>query len=136
MGGKIEVVLADSGVGGEMIQVNLRRVYDAPAEEDGYRVLVDRLWPRGVAKDRLKHDLWLKDIAPSPELRRWFGHDPQRWEEFRRRYVAELETKSEIVAELLERAKKQPLTLLYAARDPQHNHALVLKDYLEKQAKG
>ncbi|WP_305042291.1 DUF488 domain-containing protein [Geoalkalibacter sp.] len=116
-----------------MKPIRIRRAYDAPEPEDGYRVFIDRLWPRGVARNRLEYDLWLKDIAPSPELRRWFGHDPRRWEEFRRRYGAELADKSETVRELLARVTKQPLTLVYAARDRQHNHALVLKEYLEQQ---
>ena len=114
-----------------MHPIRLRRVYDAPGSEDGFRVLVDRLWPRGLAKEKLACDLWLKEIAPSPGLRRWFGHVPERWEEFRRRYIAELDHQPELVAQLRERARTSPLTLLYAARDEVHNQAMVLKEYLE-----
>ena len=114
-----------------MQPIRLRRVYDAPGAEDGFRVLVDRLWPRGLAKEKLDCDLWLKEIAPSPGLRRWFGHVPERWEEFRRRYRAELDGQPERVAQLRKQAEKTPLTLLFAARDERHNQAVVLKEYLE-----
>ena len=114
-----------------MHPIHLRRVYDAPGVDDGFRVLVDRLWPRGLAKEKLACDLWLKEIAPSPGLRRWFGHVPERWQEFRRRYIAELDKQPELVEQLREQARKTPLTLLYAARDETHNQAVVLKEYLE-----
>ena len=114
-----------------MPPIRLRRVYDAPRAEDGFRVLVDRLWPRGLAKEKLACDLWLKEIAPSPGLLRWFGHVPERWEEFRRRYIAELDQQPKLVEQLREQARKTPLTLLYAARDKLHNQAVVLKDYLD-----
>lgn len=115
-----------------MHPIRLRSVYDPPDSEDGFRVLVDRLWPRGLAKEKLAFDLWLKEVAPSPGLRRWFGHVPERWEEFRRRYRAELDEQPELVAQLRKQAEKTPLTLLFAAHDERHNQAVVLKEYLEE----
>lgn len=108
----------------------VRRIYDPPEEGDGLRVLVDRLWPRGVTRDRAAIDLWLKEVAPSPELRRWFGHDPEKWDEFSRRYRVELEGRSAELGQLREVLQTGPVTLLYGARDTAHNHALVLADYL------
>ena len=110
--------------------VHLKRAYEPPSPEDGQRILVDRLWPRGVRKADAAIDRWLKDVAPSTELRRWFGHDPSRWDEFRRRYRAELAHNGELVNELREAARKGPLTLVYAARDEEHNEAVVLRDLL------
>ncbi|NHN93833.1 DUF488 domain-containing protein [Acetobacter sicerae] len=110
--------------------VKLKRVYDAPAPDDGLRVLVDRLWPRGLHKSDVKMDLWLKDVAPSPDLRHWFGHDPAHWDEFRLRYRQELSNGNAEIARLAELARKGRVTLLYAAHDPLHNHALVLRDFL------
>jgi uncharacterized protein YeaO (DUF488 family) len=110
--------------------IQLKRVYDEPASSDGFRVLVDRLWPRGVRKSALQYDLWLKEAAPSPALRRWFAHDPHRWAEFRRRYRRELGTHPGVLKPLLDAARGN-LTLLYAARDREHNEALVIKEYLE-----
>ncbi|GEB39263.1 hypothetical protein GLI01_32980 [Gluconacetobacter liquefaciens] len=111
-------------------EIGLKRVYDAPEPGDGVRVLVDRLWPRGVRKDALKMDLWLKDVAPSPDLRHWFGHDPVRWEEFQARYRRELEAGNPEIAQLGALAGREKVTLLYAAHDLVHNHALVLRDFL------
>ncbi|BCA78240.1 DUF488 domain-containing protein [Desulfuromonas sp. AOP6] len=108
----------------------LKRAFEPPQPQDGYRVLVDGLWPRGLSKDALQVQEWLKEIAPSRELRRWFGHDPDRWEEFRRRYFEELEAKGEALTELRERARQGTLTLVYAARDEEHNNAVALRDYL------
>lgn len=110
--------------------IRLKRAYEPAAAEDGARVLVDRLWPRGVSKAKLALDGWLKEIAPSDALRRWFGHDPERWGEFRRRYKAELSHHAALIAELRGRARKGPLTLVYAARDVAHNEAVVLRDAL------
>lgn len=112
-------------------KIFLKRAYVAPEPGDGFRVLVDRLWPRGVAKEGAQIDLWFKEIAPSTELRKWFGHDPERWPEFRRRYFAELDQSPEAVALLVERLRKGTVTLVYGAKDPEHNHARVLADYLE-----
>ena len=110
----------------------LKRVYEELQAADGARFLVERLWPRGIKKEDLPMQAWLKDAAPSTELRRWFGHDPAKWEEFKRRYQAELDANPDAWQPLLEASKKGKVTLLYAARDTEHNNALVLKLYLEK----
>jgi uncharacterized protein YeaO (DUF488 family) len=113
--------------------IRIKRAYDAPARSDGYRILVDRLWPRGLSKVKAKLDEWDKDIAPSPELRVWFGHDPARFAEFNRLYRAELARNPRGVARLRALAAKRPLTLVYAAKDPACNHALVLQALLERK---
>lgn len=110
--------------------VEIKRVYEKPAKEDGMRILVDRLWPRGVSKEKAKIDLWLKDIAPSDGLRKWFGHQPTRWEEFRKRYLEELRNNKEALGELASLCRKNPVTLLYAAKDEAMNNAVVLKELL------
>lgn len=112
------------------MQVRIKRAYEPPSPSDGARVLVDRLWPRGLKKSDAALQGWMKEVAPSSELRKWFGHEPARWDEFRRRYEAELSTKSELVSELREFAKKGPLTLLYGARDEARNQAVVLREVL------
>jgi uncharacterized protein YeaO (DUF488 family) len=112
------------------IDLRLKRAYDPPSEGDGARVLVDRLWPRGVRKDNLKLTLWSKEIAPTTELRRWFGHDPSRFEEFSRRYRAELDVNVVAVSHIVGLLTRGRVTLLYAAHDPDHNHAVVLAAYL------
>lgn len=111
----------------------IKRVYEPVSPKDGYRILVDRLWPRGLSKDRAAVDLWLKDIAPSTELRRWFGHDPGKWSEFRRKYSAELATHAEDVAQIRKLAKRRRVTLVYGARDTEYNDAVVLLGYLESR---
>jgi uncharacterized protein YeaO (DUF488 family) len=103
------------------LDIRLKRAYDPPSPEDGVRVLVDRLWPRGLAKSKAAIDRWLKEVAPSNELRRWFGHDPRKWDEFRRKYAAELTGCAELVGELRKAAREGPLTLVYSARDQEHN---------------
>jgi uncharacterized protein YeaO (DUF488 family) len=108
-------------------------VYDPPEEGAGARFLVERLWPRGIRKGVLKLDGWLKEVAPSDGLRRWFHHDPTRWREFRRRYMDELRARPEALQYLLEAARRGPVTLLYAARDREHNSAVVLRDYLKRK---
>lgn len=108
--------------------VRLKRVYDPPERTDGRRILVDRLWPRGVSKAEARLDQWIREIAPSAGLRRWFGHDPDRWDEFRRRYRAELAEQVGRLTDLRRRAQEGPVTLVYAAGDGKHNHALVLRD--------
>ncbi len=108
----------------------LKRAYDPPSPEDGLRVLVDRLWPRGLRKADAAIDRWLKEIAPTAELRRWFGHDPSRWEEFRRRYRAELATHPDLLNELRRLAGGSRVTLVYSARDEHHNDAIVLREVL------
>lgn len=110
--------------------IHIKRVYATAQEEDGFRVLVDRVWPRGVSKKQLGADLWLKDAAPSTALRKWFGHDRAKWEEFQRRYFAELDEKPEVIRQLLDLAEKQRITLLFAARDTEYSHAAALKKYL------
>ncbi len=115
--------------------IQIKRVYEAPAADDGTRVLVDRLWPRGLRKEEVPLALWLKDIAPTPALRTWFGHDPERWEAFRERYRAELDQHPDTVAQLRALAREGRLTLLYAARDEVHNHAVVLAEYLNRKSK-
>ena len=114
--------------------VRIKRAYEEPARGDGYRVLVDRLWPRGVKKEALHLDLWAKDLAPSADLRVWFGHDPARFREFARRYHAELRAPPAraLLAELARRAAHGPVTLVYGARDAEHNGAVVLRDVLDE----
>ena len=112
------------------MQVRIKRAYLPPSADDGVRALVDRLWPRGLRKSEASVDLWLKDLAPSTELRQWFGHDPRGWEEFGRRYRAELAPRAEQLDELRAIARKGPLTLVFAARDESHNQAVVLRDIL------
>lgn len=112
--------------------VKLKRVYEAPAKEDGTRILVDRLWPRGLTKEKAKVDLWLKEVAPSTELRKWFAHDPTKWHEFQIRYKAELKNNPEQVALLKKEVAKGPATLLYGAKDEQHNEAIILQQLLNK----
>jgi uncharacterized protein YeaO (DUF488 family) len=115
--------------------IQIKRVYEPPSARDGKRFLVERLWPRGIKKENLEMDAWLKEIAPSPELRRWFAHDPAKWKEFQQRYRAELRSHPEALQPLLNAARRGNVTLLYSARDQEHNSALLLKDYMEKQLK-
>jgi uncharacterized protein YeaO (DUF488 family) len=112
--------------------IRLKRAYDKPADDDGLRILVERLWPRGLSKKQAAIDLWLRDVAPSTALRQWFGHDPAKWPEFRRRYRAELKEKGDWLRLLQHRAKEGPVTFVYAAHDTEHNSAVVLKEYLER----
>jgi uncharacterized protein YeaO (DUF488 family) len=111
--------------------IQLKRVYEEPSREDGLRILVDRLWPRGLSKQRAAVDLWLKDVAPSTELRKWFGHDPAKWQEFQARYRQELRERQPTLQLLKEKCQEQTVTLVYGARDQEHNEALVLKRILE-----
>ncbi|KAA0208399.1 MAG: DUF488 domain-containing protein [Ignavibacteriaceae bacterium] len=114
--------------------IKLKRIYDKPERSDGFRILVDKLWPRGISKDNAKLDLWLKEIAPSNELRKWFGHDPAKWTEFQSRYKSEIEKNELPLKQLLEIAgKRKIVTLLYAAKDDKHNNALVIKNLIEKK---
>jgi uncharacterized protein YeaO (DUF488 family) len=112
--------------------IKLKRAYEKLVKDDGERILVERLWPRGLTKVQAKIDLWLKEVAPSTELRRWFGHDPNRWDEFRQRYQEELKQKDELIKLLKRKAKAGTITLIYAARDEEHNGALVLRRFLQK----
>lgn len=114
------------------VDIRIKRVYEPPRSGDGARVLVDRLWPRGLRKEAAALTVWHKDVAPSPTLRRLFGHDPARWQAFRARYRAELDANAEALAPLRELARAGPLTLLYGARDDVHNHTVVLAEYLRE----
>ena len=109
----------------------LKRAYEPPEPSDGFRILVDRLWPRGISKDSAHIQLWLKDIAPSTSLRNWFGHDPLKWVEFRDRYFLELQHNPEAVKQLTKHLHRGVVTLVYGAKDREHNHAIVLKEHLE-----
>ncbi|MGH7567107.1 MAG: DUF488 domain-containing protein [Gemmatimonadota bacterium] len=115
--------------------LKLKRAYEVPEPEDGYRILVDRLWPRGVARSRARIDLWLKEIAPSTGLRKWFGHDPEKWAEFRDRYFGELDENPEAVAKLREHVRGGPVTLVYGAKDREHNDTLALAEYLSSRGR-
>ncbi len=112
--------------------INLKRVYESPRKDDGKKFLVERLWPRGVKKTALADALWLKDVAPSTELRKWFDHDPRKWAEFQRRYQAELKQHEEDLEPILQSARHGSVTLLYSSHDTEHNNAVVLRDYLER----
>ena len=116
----------------DCMDIAVKHASEAPARGDGKRVLVDRLWPRGRGKETLKLHLWLREIAPSTELRRWFGHDPAKWAQFRRRYFAELERNADVVKSLRGLAAKQRLTLVFAAADREHNNAVALHEYLSR----
>lgn len=112
------------------MKLNIKRVYDAADPADGTRILVDRLWPRGLTKEKAKVDLWLKEIAPSAGLRKWFGHDPAKWTEFKKRYRAELNENTASVSTLKDQIKKGTTTLVYGAKDEEHNDAVLLREYL------
>ena len=112
------------------MKLTIKRVYEEPDKDDGIRILIDRLWPRGLSKEKARVDLWLKEIAPSTELRKWFAHDPAKWTEFKTRYRAELKHNSEHLAVLKQAIIKCPVTLLYGAKDEQHNDAIVLQELL------
>src|SRR5688572_1089186 len=114
------------------MKIKIKRVYESPDKEDGIRILVDRLWPRGLTKEKAAVDLWLKEIAPSTELRKWFSHDPAKWKEFQKRYRQELKNNKEQVSILDEQIKKGVVTLVYGAKDEHHNEALVLKECINR----
>ncbi|MCZ7391843.1 MAG: DUF488 domain-containing protein [Candidatus Methanoperedens sp.] len=111
--------------------IKIKRVYDEPDRDDGFRILVDRLWPRGLSKDKVKVDLWLKDIAPRDTLRKWFAHDPKKWDEFKSRYFEELKGKKELVDLIIGKARGG-VTLLYGAKEEKYNNAAALKEYIDK----
>ena len=117
------------------MKILIKRTYDAPERKDGFRILVDRLWPRGLKKEGSRIREWLKDIAPSDGLRRWFSHDPEKWQEFKRRYFKELKEKNDLIKQLKEKAKGQTITLLYSAKDLKYNNAVALKEYIEARMK-
>jgi uncharacterized protein YeaO (DUF488 family) len=118
---------------GSLVVIKLKRAYESPESDDGLRVLVDRLWPRGVSKSSARIDLWLKEIAPSAALRKWFGHDPAKWNKFRVRYFQELQKKRETVEQLVEHVRHGTVTLVYGAKDQEHNDAVALKEFLESE---
>ena len=115
--------------------IQLKRVYEKPSRKDGVRILVDRLWPRGLTKERAAVSLWLKDVAPSSELRKWFGHDPAKWKEFQMRYRKELRQKKDALMLLKQKSEDRTVTLVYGARDEQHNEAVVLRKIVEGRNK-
>jgi uncharacterized protein YeaO (DUF488 family) len=115
------------------LRLEIKRVYEEPGSADGMRILVDRLWPRGLSKEKARVDIWLKDIAPSTELRKWFSHDPNKWTEFQARYRKELKSKADLLAVLKEKTAKGPVTLLYGAKDEVHNEAVVLQALLQSK---
>jgi uncharacterized protein YeaO (DUF488 family) len=116
------------------MDIQIKRAYEEAEKSDGTRILVDRLWPRGVTKAKADIDLWLKDIAPSTELRKWFGHDPEKWKEFQRRYKGELRDKTDLLEMIEEKVSRGTVTLVYGARDEEHNEAAVLKQYIEQRS--
>jgi len=125
--GKLETAAGEKAHGA---MIKIKRIYELASPDDGRRIYVDRLWPRGMKKEQVKIDEWLKDISPSDGLRKWFGHDPSKYAEFRRRYTKELEEHSEILERIKKEAKKETVTLLFSAKDVEHNNATVLKELL------
>jgi uncharacterized protein YeaO (DUF488 family) len=116
---------------GDAMELKIKRVYEPPGESDGTRILIDRLWPRGLSKEKAAVDLWLKEIAPSTELRKWFDHDPDKWDEFQKRYRDELEENEEGVQRLRDEMKRGAVTLVYGAKDEEHNDAVALRNFFE-----
>ena len=117
------------------MKIKVKRVYEEPGPEDGMRILVDRLWPRGIAKEDAQIDLWLKSVAPSNDLRKWYQHDAEKWPEFKRRYFAELTNNQDAVSDILINVKRKVVTLLYSSKEKQFNNAVALKEYLESVIK-
>jgi uncharacterized protein YeaO (DUF488 family) len=113
------------------MMIKLKRVYDTIDESDGYRILVDRLWPRGLSKNKVEVDEWLKDIAPSDRLRKWYAHDVSKWSEFKRLYFLELSSKENLIRAIIDKRSNSTITLVYAAKDNEHNNAVALKEYIE-----
>ncbi len=132
----MEALSGQAGVAGDELEINIqvKRAYDKPRPDDGSRILVDRLWPRGLNRKDLQIDDWVKELAPSNELRKWYGHERKRWKEFKKRYFQELESHAEATEQLIKEYGKSRLTLLYAAKDESYNNATALKEYLEKKA--
>lgn len=118
------------------MDIRIKRIYEEPAPEDGYRLLVDRLWPRGVPKQKASIDAWMKEIGPSSDLRRWYGHDAERWPEFKQRYWEELDASPDLVGEVISLARAGTVTLLFSARDTEHNQAVALAEYLGSRTDG
>jgi uncharacterized protein YeaO (DUF488 family) len=120
---------------GNMGTIRIKRAYEKPAKEDGYRILVDRLWPRGIKKETAKIDFWPKELAPSNALRQWYGHDPDKWAEFKSRYFAELAAQERGVKELIDHVRKGPVTFVYSSKEANINNAVALKEYMDLIAK-
>lgn len=116
------------------MSIAIKRVYEPAAPSDGFRILIDRIWPRGLTKDQTHIDLWLKDLAPSTALRKWFNHDPSKWEEFRTKYLSEIESHPDEIALVRKHIKQGLVTLVYAAKDTEHSNAAVLKEYFQNGA--
>ena len=117
------------------MSIKIKRIYDPPSHEDGYRVLVDQLWPRGLKKEDAQFDRWVKEIAPTTELRKWYNHDPEKWPEFKRRYFDELDGHAEFINEFIKTIKKRNVTLLFSSKELKLNNALALKEYIERKSK-
>jgi len=117
------------------MSLKFKRIYEAPLPGDGFRILVDRLWPRGISREKASIDLWLKEVAPSTELRKWFNHEPDKWEGFKRRYFMELDDCSELISSILDIAMEKKVTLLFSSRDEKLNNAAALKEYIDKYAR-
>jgi uncharacterized protein YeaO (DUF488 family) len=113
-----------------MKTIKIKRIYEPPAKEDGFRILVDRLWPRGLTKEKAKVDLWLKELAPSDQLRKWYGHDPKKWTEFRKKYFNELKDKDEPIQLIVRKVKEGTITFLYSSKEEKINNAVALKEYI------
>lgn len=114
------------------MKIKIKRVYESPEKTDGFRILIDRVWPRGMTKEKASVDLWLKEIGPSTALRKWFNHDPEKWNEFKKRYVKELKNNKEAIDQIKAHLKKGTVTLVYSAKDEEHNQAVVLKEFLNR----
>ena len=117
------------------MDIKIKRAYENPSDDDGYRILVDRLWPRGISKEKAKVDFWPKELAPSTELRRWYGHDPEKWAEFKSRYFAELDDNPEMVNELLDYVGEGTVTFIYSSKEQRLNNAIALKEYVESSTR-
>ena len=118
---------------GSQVSIQIKRVYELPSEGDGFRVLIDHLWPRGVKKEAAAIDEWLKAVSPSTDLRKWFNHDPEKWEEFKRRYFLELDENRDVVARLARKAEAETVTLVFSSKEERFNNAVALKEYLESR---
>jgi uncharacterized protein YeaO (DUF488 family) len=117
------------------MEIKIKRAYESPSDDDGYRILVDRLWPRGISKEKAKVDFWPKELAPSTELRQWYSHDPEKWAEFKARYFAELDGNPELVNELRDYVGKGPVTFVYSSKEQRLNNAIALKEYVESSTR-
>lgn len=115
--------------------IKIKRIYNPPKEEDGFRVLVDRLWPRGLTKEKAKVDLWLKEIAPTDQLRKWYGHDPKKWAQFKKKYSKELDGKIDLIDQIVKKTKEGDLTLLFSSKEEKLNNALALREYIETKGR-